>query len=143
MFNKIKSMTRIAETVEANSVSRISEGTSVKGEIQSGSDIRVDGRVEGKLYSEGRVVVGENACIIGTVYCTDLDLWGSVQGEIFVRNLLSLKGTSSVEGDIHVKKLQVEIGAAVNGTCKMISEADFDASLGKESPVATESDDEA
>ncbi len=140
MFNKIKSMTRIAETVEANTVSRISEGTTVKGQINCGSDIRVDGFVEGRLYSEGRVVVGENASINGTVLCNDLDLWGSVTGEIFVRNLLSLKGTSSVEGDIHVRKLQVEMGASVNGTCKMISEEDFDANLSEPSSVPTQAE---
>ena len=140
MFNKIKSMTKIAESVDVNSVSRISDGTTVKGEISSLSDIRVDGSVEGRLYSEGRIVVGENAVIKGTVLCGDLDLWGAVEGEIYVRNLLSLKGTSSVLGDIHVKKLQVEIGASVNGSCKMITEADFDACLGKESvePVEVE-----
>ena len=140
LFNKIKSMTKIAESVDVNSVSRISDGTTVKGEISSLSDIRVDGSVEGRLYSEGRIVVGENAVIKGTVLCGDLDLWGAVEGEIYVRNLLSLKGTSSVLGDIHVKKLQVEIGASVNGSCKMITESDFDACLGKESvePVEVE-----
>ena len=130
LFNKIKSMTRIAESVEANAVSRISEGTTVNGRINCSGDIRVDGFVEGRLYSEGRVVVGEKASIEGTVFCNDLDLWGSVNGEIFVRNLLSLKGTSSVQGDIHVRRLQVEMGAEVNGTCKMISEEDFDSNVG-------------
>ena len=113
MFNKIKSMTRIAESVEANSVSRISEGTTVNGRINCSGDIRVDGCVEGRLYSEGRVVVGEKASIEGTVFCNDFDLWGSVQG------------------DIHVRRLQVEMGASVNGTCKMISEEDFDSNVGE------------
>ena len=140
MFNKIKTMTRIAESVDANFVSRISEGTTVKGRINCSGDIRVDGCVEGRLYSEGRVVVGENATINGTVLCNDLDLWGAVTGEVFVRNLLSLKGTSSVQGDIHVRKLQVEMGAAINGTCKMISEEDFDSNLGSESPLPAESE---
>ena len=123
---------------DANSVSRISAGTSVKGEISSHSDIRIDGLVEGRLYSEGRVVVGENAEIKGTILCSDLDLWGKVEGEIFVRDVLSLKATSSVHGDLHVKKIQVEMGAEINGTCKMISEADFDALLGTESAELSE-----
>lgn len=124
-------MTKLAEIVEVNSVSRISEGTSVVGEIKSSNDIRVDGQVKGKLYSEGRIVVGEHATLEGTLLCSNLDLWGKVQGDIYVKDLLSLKGTSSVTGDLHVRKLQVEIGAELNGTCKMISEEDFDASLGK------------
>ena len=123
-------MSKIAEIIDVNSVSRISEGTSVTGEIKSFNDIRVDGQVKGKMYSEGRIVVGEHASIEGTLLCSNLDLWGKINGDIYVKELLSLKGTSSVTGNLHVRKLQVEMGAELNGTCKMISEEDFDACLG-------------
>ena len=129
-LSNIKNMTKIAELVDVNSVSRISEGTSVTGEIKSSNDIRVDGRVKGKLYSEGRIVVGEHASIEGTLLCNNLDLWGKMEGDVYVKDLLSLKNTSSITGNLHVRKLQVEMGAELNGTCKMISEEDFDASLG-------------
>ncbi len=130
-FNKLFNHNKSQETVDVNAVSRISEGTSVSGELTSCNDIRVDGAVSGKMYSDGRIVVGENAVIEGTILCSDLDLWGRVEGEIYVKNLLSLKSTASVAGGVHVRKLQVEMGAAINGSCKMISEADFDACLGK------------
>ena len=123
-------MTKIAEIVDVNGVSRISEGTSVTGEIKSSSDIRVDGHVKGKMYTEGRIVVGEHAFIEGTLLCSNLDLWGKIEGDVYVKELLSLKSTSSITGDLHVRKLQVEIGSLLNGSCKMISEEDFDASLG-------------
>ena len=126
LFSKIKDMTKIAETVDVNAVSRISEGTSLTGEVVSTNDIRVDGRIKGKMYSDGRIVVGENAFIEGTLMCNDLDLWGKVEGSVYVKNLLSIKSSSSITGELHVSKLQVEIGAAVNGTCKMITESDFD-----------------
>jgi cytoskeletal protein CcmA (bactofilin family) len=129
LFKRFENMTKIAEIVDVNSVSRISEGTSVTGEINSSNDIRVDGRVKGKLFSEGRIVVGEHACIEGTVLCTNLDLWGKMEGDLFVKDLLSLKGSASVTGNLHVRKLQVEMGASLNGSCKMISEEDFEASL--------------
>ena len=113
-------MSKIAEIIDVNSVSRISEGTSVTGEIKSSNDIRVDGQVKGKMYSEGRIVVGEHASIEGTLLCSNLDLWGKINGDVYVKELLSLKGTSSVTGDLQVRKLQVEMGAELNGTCKMI-----------------------
>jgi len=124
-------MSKISEIVDVNAVSRLSEGTSVVGEVNSTGDIRVDGHVKGKMYSEGRIVVGEHASIEGTLLCSNLDLWGKIEGDVYVKELLSLKGTSVVTGNLHVRKLQVEIGAELNGTCKMISEEDFDASLGK------------
>ena len=124
-------MSKVSVIVDVNAVSRLSEGTSVVGEVNSTGDIRVDGHVKGKMYSEGRIVVGEHASIEGTLLCSNLDLWGKIEGDVYVKELLSLKGTSVVTGNLHVRKLQVEIGAELNGTCKMISEEDFDASLGK------------
>ena len=123
-------MSKLAEIVDVNSVSRISEGTSITGEIKSSHDIRVDGNIKGKLYSEGRIVVGEHAVINGTLLCGNLDLWGKIEGDVYVKELLSLKGTSSITGNLHIRKLQVEMGAELNGSCKMISEEDFDACLG-------------
>lgn len=123
----IPGITKPAEpAVDVNSVSRIAEGTAVTGEFVSRTDVRIDGSVKGKIYSDGRIVVGEGATVDGTVFCSDLDLWGKVEGEVFVRNLLSIKSGADVSGNLHVRRLQVEIGATVNGSCKMISEEDFD-----------------
>ena len=63
--------------VNVNEVSRISTGTIFKGEISSSNDIRIDGTFEGKIYSKGRVVVGEKARIKGDIICTNVDFWGS------------------------------------------------------------------
>ena len=51
-------MSKVSVIVDVNAVSRLSEGTSVVGEVNSTGDIRVDGHVKGKMYSEGRIVVG-------------------------------------------------------------------------------------
>ena len=113
-------------TVNVNEVSRISTGTTVKGEISSSNDIRIDGTFEGKIYSKGRVVVGEKALIKGDIVCSNVDFWGTMEGNFFVKDTLSLKSSSKVKGDLHIKRLQVELDAKFDGTCQMISEADFD-----------------
>jgi len=115
-----------APVVDANNVSHISSGTVVKGEISSVADIRVDGAVQGKVYSKGRVVVGEDASLTGTLACTNVDFWGKIEGDVFVKDTFSLKGTAAVNGNIHVRRLQVEMGAQINGTCSMITEEDYD-----------------
>lgn len=119
------------QQLDVNAISRISEGTNVQGDFSSMTDIRVDGTVNGKMLSSGRIVVGEKATIEGSLFCSDLDLWGSVKGDVYVKNLLSLKNSASVEGNLHVRKLQVEVGANLNGTCKMITEAEFDETVEK------------
>lgn len=121
--------------VDVNGVSRISEGTSVKGDIVALSDIRVDGTVEGKIISKGRVVIGENAVIKGSLLSVNLDLWGKVDGEIYVRDVFTVKSTSEITGSINVRKFQVEMGARINGTFKMITEADYDRIAGNPAPA--------
>lgn len=113
-----------------NEVSRISTGTVFKGEISSSNDIRIDGTFEGKIYSKGRVVVGEKAFIKGDIVCANVDFWGGMDGNFFVKDTLSLKNSSKVKGDIHTRRLQVELDAQFDGNCQMISEADFDKLVG-------------
>ena len=122
-------------TVNVNEVSRISTGTKVKGEISSSNDIRIDGTFEGKIYSKGRVVVGEKALIKGDIICSNVDFWGTMEGNFFVKDTLSLKSSSKVKGDLHIKRLQVELDAKFDGTCQMISEADFDRLCGGAAPA--------
>ena len=112
--------------VNVNEVSRISTGTVIKGEINSPNDIRIDGVFEGKIFSKGRVVVGEKAEIKGDIVCDNVDFWGKMTGSLFVRDTLALKDTCSVNGDLHVQRLVVELGAHFDGTCKMLKEGEFE-----------------
>ena len=128
-------MAKMEPVVNANSISRISAGTIIKGEILSPCDIRIDGTFEGKIQSKGRVVVGESAHIKGDIVCDSIDLWGKVEGNVFVKDTLNLKEGCSVTGNLNVRKLSVELGATFNGNCKMISESDFDRVAGTKAPA--------
>lgn len=111
--------------VNVNEVSRVSSGTIIKGEMSSPNDIRIDGTFEGKIFSNGKVVVGEKAVVTGDIICTNVDFWGKMRGNFYVKDTLSLKDTCNVEGDLHIKRLQIELDAKFNGTCRMISEDEF------------------
>lgn len=123
-------MAKMEPTVNVNSISRISAGTIIKGEIISPSDIRIDGTFEGKVQAKGRIVVGETATIKGDLVCENIDLWGKVDGNIYVKDTLALKEGCVVNGNLHIKKLSVELGSTFNGNCQMISEADFSKLVG-------------
>ena len=109
-----------------NAISRVSTETVIKGEIFSKNDIRIDGTFEGKIYSEGKVVVGESAKVIGDIICRNVDFWGTIQGSMYVRDTLSLKDGCHVKADLHVRRIMLELGTSFNGTCEMIDEAAFD-----------------
>ena len=116
---------RSGDSVGVNDVSRISAGSSIKGEITSPNDIRIDGSFEGKIISQAKVVVGEKAVIKGDIVCSSCDFWGKIDGNFFVKDTLSLKATCVVTGDLHIRRLQVDLDATFNGNCKMIGESEF------------------
>lgn len=112
-------------------VSRISAGTVVKGEIVSPNDIRMDCAFEGKLVVKGKVTVGESASIKGDVICDNAEVWGKLDGNVYVKDTLVLKNGCVVNASLNIRKLAVDLGSVFNGECKMISEAEFDSLSGE------------
>ncbi len=100
-------------------INRIVEGTAVEGDIQSESNIRIDGKFVGTINTKGRLVVGPSGVVEGTVLCENSEIEGKLKGKINVMQLLSLKATAKVEGDIATDKLSIEPGASFSGTCSM------------------------
>ena len=112
--------------VDVNDVSHISEVTVIKGDVTSLTDIRIDGTVAGTVYSRGKLVLGEKAVVTGALLCIQADIFGRMEGDVYVKESLFLRESASVNGSIHVRRFQVEMGARINGSCHMIGEEDFE-----------------
>jgi cytoskeletal protein CcmA (bactofilin family) len=97
----------------------IGKKTSIVGEIHSEGDFRIDGTVEGSIRAEGRVIIGKEGKVKGLIECTNADIEGEVTGDISVSDMLSLKSTAVIYGDVVIGKLTVEPGASFNATCSM------------------------
>lgn len=107
------------ESSTPEKLNRIVEGTVIDGEIKSESNIRIDGHVKGHTTTKGRLVVGPNGIIEGEVICANADIEGQLNGKITVTELLSLKASAHLNGDILTKKLAIEPGAIFTGNCSM------------------------
>lgn len=105
---------------EPTSVNMINTGTEIKGDILSGGDIRFDGILSGNLITEGKVVIGDTGHVKGEIRCKNSDIAGEIEGKIFVSDLLSLKSTAKVLGDIQAGKLSIEPGCIFTGTCTLL-----------------------
>ena len=123
MFNN-KSKSETAETaVPTGSASLIGSGTSLKGDITSSGDLRIDGTLVGNINCSAKVIIGANGVVEGDVSGITADIMGKVSGTIKVKELLMLKSNCQVDGNIHAAKLQIEPAANFNGQCHMIHEA--------------------
>ena len=100
-------------------VNIIGQGTSIIGDINSNGDIRVDGTLKGSIKTEGKVVLGKEGVVEGDVICQNADISGVIKAKITVSNLLSLKETAKLKGDIVTNKLSIEPGAEFTGSCSM------------------------
>jgi cytoskeletal protein CcmA (bactofilin family) len=107
---------------EVKALNTIAQDTKIKGNIESNGDIRIDGILDGDLDCKGRVVVGPDSKINGTIRCTSAEIMGLVIGEIFVKELLSLKASAAITGNLTMGRLSVEPGARFVGHCKMIND---------------------
>ncbi len=97
----------------------IGKNTSITGDVISEGDFRIDGKVDGTIKTSGRVVIGKTGSANGKVECNNADIEGKFSGELFVSNLLTLKATAKISGDVVIGKLSVEPGAEFNATCAM------------------------
>ncbi|AWX44573.1 hypothetical protein HME9304_01576 [Flagellimonas maritima] len=98
---------------------RIEKNTKIKGDITSEADFRIDGKLEGNVKTSGKVVIGKDGYINGKVECVNADIEGKFNGELIVKDLLSLKASAFIEGNVTVAKLAVEPGATFNASCTM------------------------
>lgn len=95
----------------------VSTGTTLKGDINSNSDLRIDGTIIGNITSSAKIVIGANGVVEGNISGNQADIVGKVTGNIKTKDLLQLRGECVVKGNLYVSKLQVEPTAIFNGQC--------------------------
>jgi len=103
-------------------INLIAKGTYITGNITSDGDLRVDGEISGNVETKGRVVIGVSGKIEGEISCKSSEISGTHKGKLFVAEMLSLKASSNVTGEIVTGKLSIEPGAYFSGTCTMSDE---------------------
>ncbi len=104
---------------EVKALNTFAQDTKITGEVASDGDIRLDGVLEGTLNCKGRVVIGPEARVKGSIFANTAEIMGNVEGEITVSDLLSLKSTALIVGDLIMGRFSVEPGARFTGICKM------------------------
>jgi len=123
MFGSKKKETTATKSVApsgaSNSLNSLVKGTKVEGTISSENDIRIDGTIVGTLTCKAKVIIGPSGVIEGDVKCENAVIEGKFDGNLSVNQLLTVKETAEVHGDVNTNKLLVQSGATFNVTCRM------------------------
>lgn len=112
-------MAKINGSESSPSINFLGNGTIIKGSIKSNGDFRIDGVLNGSINSKGKVVVGPSGRVEGEIVCQNADISGEIQAKIVVHELLTLKASAILKGDIFTNKLAIEPGAKFTGSCNM------------------------
>jgi cytoskeletal protein CcmA (bactofilin family) len=110
-----------AGPVTQGALNSLVTGTQVEGTINAESDIRVDGFLKGILVCKGKVIIGPKGSIEGEIKAQNAMIEGRFKGILQIDDLLQVKETAIVEGEINTDKLAVSPGAKFNVTSKMAS----------------------
>ncbi len=97
----------------------ISHGATFTGTIKSEGTIRIDGKIDGEVDSDGDIIIGELGKIKGLVKGNNLTVAGQIEGDVDIYGTLHLLQNGIILGDIIVKNLDIESGAMFKGSCTM------------------------
>jgi len=100
---------------------KILSGTELNGDLVSDSNIIIEGDVIGNVSCSGKVLVGASGKIKGNLVCVNAEIEGTLHGELTIENLLVMRSTARIKGDIQATKLTIEEGAYFEGSCVMKS----------------------
>lgn len=134
MFNGKTKSDMPGEVSVGTSASLIGAGTTMKGDITSNGDLRIDGMLVGNIHCSAKVVIGAGGVVEGDINGQQADIMGKVTGTIKVKDLLQLKGGSHLNGNIQAAKLQIEPSANFNGQCHMTAPVVEHSANGKAAP---------
>src|SRR6056297_3406577 len=108
---------------DSNAINIVGVGTEITGDIKTNGDIRIDGFLSGNIKTDGKLVVGETGKIKGEIDCKNSEVLGMIEGKIKVKELLTLKASARIYGDIVTQKLSIEPGSLFTGNCNMNEDA--------------------
>jgi cytoskeletal protein CcmA (bactofilin family) len=99
----------------------IISGTRITGDILSENNILIEGEILGNIACKGKVTIGNTGLVKGNISCYTSEIFGTIEGEIKVEDVLNLRDTSKIYGNIYTTKLKIDEGAFFEGSCKMSS----------------------
>ena len=103
-----------------SAVNVIAQGTQLQGNMTTASDCRIDGIMRGNVESKAKIIVGRTGVVEGNIKCVNIEIEGAVKAEsLVVSELISLKATANLIGNIETGRIAIEPGAEFSGNCKM------------------------
>ena len=97
----------------------VREDTIIKGEVRNCRQIDVFGYVEGKVTADTAVIHQGGRCY-GSLRSESADVSGTLMGNVFVRNLINIRSSAEVSGNVHYGALAMEVGGNLSAEVRNV-----------------------
>ncbi|MGE4586395.1 MAG: polymer-forming cytoskeletal protein [Mangrovibacterium sp.] len=112
-------MAKTNKTIDHPAINLIGKGTCITGDVIAKGDIRIDGELNGTLQCSGRVVIGQPGRVNGELNAKNCEVAGSVDGKFRIEEMLTIRASARVKGEIKTRQFSIEPGATFSGSCCM------------------------
>jgi cytoskeletal protein CcmA (bactofilin family) len=106
--------------------------TDFDGKLSFTGTVRIDGRFQGQILTEGTLIIGETASIESDVHASYIIISGEVRGNVVADDRIEINAPGRVYGNIQAPTVVIEEGVVFEGHCRMQPEKE--AALGMDNP---------
>lgn len=97
----------------------VGTGVEFKGIIRYNGTVRIDGKVEGEIYTDGVLLVGKEAVITAKISAGSVISRGKITGDIAATEKVKLLTPAALTGSVKAPLLSMDEGVLFNGTMEM------------------------
>lgn len=112
-------VTSASQQESGDIIAFVGEEVTFKGTIRYQGTVRVDGRLEGEIYTDGNLIIGQKAVIAAKIHAGTIMCQGQLTGDIEAKHRVKLLSPAVFEGTITSPLLSMDEGVVFNGTCNM------------------------
>jgi cytoskeletal protein CcmA (bactofilin family) len=100
-------------------VTLIAKGSEIMGDLSFADQLYVNGRIIGdvvaKAEADSTVVISDTGLVVGDIRAPNVMISGRVEGNVHAAQRIELRAGSRVQGNVHYRLMEMELGALVEG----------------------------
>jgi cytoskeletal protein CcmA (bactofilin family) len=101
-------------------VAMIGDGISITGDVSANSDLKIEGRIEGRAVASSHdVEVAASGVVLASITAKEVSVAGAVSGDINGSEKVLISRSGRVQGNITAPRVQLEDGALFRGSIEM------------------------